>query len=261
MKATLEPKKLQTILSAAMIDGEIDPFTIKTNDKGLTAVNVTSSSNIASIIVAKADYFEKFEANGTEEIVFGKEVPDRLKWGFKKEHLDISADEDNLLISDGTDKLPVELDEKIDRKMPVPITYTKYGLIADYNLYGITRDGNDKPGDWDDEKALNGFNIYSTKAENLKFPGNVTNYKLVLEDGKISVSIGGTSTSFVHEVEGELVNGENIEIIVSADLFKKIVSNLNGDVHLIFNEQSITFTEDHNEGLSKTFCLATKEVE
>ena len=253
MKAKIEPKRFKNILEAIMVSGEIEPFSIKSTEKGLTSINVTESSILASIVVANREYFLEFEPAENEEITFGKEVVERLRWGFKKDDLIINADEEKMLITDGTDKLPVELDEKIDRAFPIPITSTQYGLLPDYNKYKAEDDK-----DWDEEKTLANYNIYKTDAANLDFPGSVTNYKLNLKDGNIFVSIDGVSTSFEHKVEGELIEGSDTSIIVSADLFKKIVSNLEGEVVLVFDDSSITLLQKE-ENLCKTFCLATKE--
>lgn len=267
VKAKLSPQRFQNIISSAMISTEIDPIRLKVGEKGIIAMNASASGHLFSIVLAHVspektddDYFISYKGKKTqEELIFGKEVLDRLSWGFKKDELTITTEENTMLIEDGTDKLPVELDASMEHDKTVPISKTKYGLLPDFSLYAIIKDEKPKPEKWTEKNTLKGYRIFKVNKENLEFPGKVTNYRINLEEGKLSISIGGTSTSFIHNIEGELLTGKDISIILDCEAFKSIVNNLEGEIYLFFNDLCMIFLETAHPQLNKSFTLATKE--
>lgn len=252
MNLKINAKKFVDLINAGMVNDLISPVTLTLLKNKLAIIDTTLATDIAVVVLANKDYFDEYKQTGKESIVIEQEFLDRLGNGFKGDITEFSSTTEKITATDGIDTVTGELQEPSDRKFPLPLTPTKYGIIPDSNKYKAKIKDDDE---WTEEMTLKGHNIYKTTAKSLKLP-KAESYKLSLKDKILEVTIPFTTTNFTHKIEGESIVGKKEELIIDGEYYRNVVSNLSGDVYLVYNTEHVIFLES-SENLTKTYAVAT----
>jgi len=256
MKFSTEAKKFISLVESAMVKkGSVSLIpepNISILKNSIALINASARNDIASVVVAKKEYFSTLENDEKRTIIIEQEILDRLNEGFTSGDTTFTCEHDMFFAQDGTDRIEAELKfSDPTKKFPIPLTQTTYGLITDLNKWKAKESE-----EWDEEKSLKGFNVYKTTAEALSLPKR-DSYEISLKDGTLIATLPGTTTKMSHKIDGESVIGKKGRFLIDGEFYRNIVSNLEGEVYLIYNKNAIMFTCS-SETLSKTYSAAAR---
>jgi len=256
MKFKVETKKLLNILDKAMVKNGghllIPTPHFSFLDSKIVAVNSNNRNDIASVMVIKSDHFEEYESKDKKIIPFEMEIYESLTEGFKNP-TEFTEEDDVLYGDDGVDKLEAELPEPLENTFPLPITPTQYGLIPDIYKYKA-----EVKEDWSEEDTLGNMNVYKTTADVLALPKRAE-YTISLKNGVLTATMPKTISKLSHKIEGEIIRGKKGHFIIDGSFYQNIVSNLSGDVYIIFDNSHAIFTQSTDD-IKLSYAAATRVI-
>lgn len=242
MKIKIEPNKFRKLIEAGMvIKGRplIDPLILRCNKGGVQVLDFFS--NILAVNMSFTDgYFSTFESD--EEVV---NIPfivlERLSWGFKDEVVDVFTKDDKIFLKGTQDSYDTIMDDLVPKTAPVSFKETEHGLI---------------PEESDKFKGIK--SALKIKADNLKLPpGKAYWFEFKNKNLDVRIPDGG---NFVRRINGDVIGDKDIRLPVNGDYYNAIVNNLEGEILLVLDEDTIVFAEK-GESYMKTYLLSPLQEE
>jgi len=256
MKLKIEPERIKKILEGLMVKKWIDPVVLEFDETGITNRGRYSTvMGVYSRIEKK--FFLDYETK-KETITFTSAFLERFGWGFSDADIVIYTKANNLHMEGKRDKFEQPVETAETKNLPWQFVLTEDGYLPDYNFDPEDRDAEKKkPGSGKFKKGNTKIKVYSSfklDAKELSLPP-AKEYRFEYIDGELTVKIveGGT---FSRKLNGTAVEKKDIKFGLDSELLGDIVSNLEGEILLVFDENMTVFVEKKKDCM-KTYFLAT----
>jgi hypothetical protein len=257
MKLKIEPERIKKLLESLMVKKWIDPVVLEFDETGITNRGCYSTAmGVYSKIEKK--FFLEFETK-KEVIAFTSSFQERFGWGFTDpDGVSIYSKASTLHMEGKRDKFEMPLESTEAKKLPWTFVLTDDGYLPDYNFDAEDRKSEkSSPGSGKFKKGSGKIKVYSSfkiDAKELALPP-AKEYRFEYIDGELTVKIVGGGT-FSRKLNGTAVEKRDIKFGLDSVLFSDIVSNLEGEILLVFDENMAIFAEKKKDCL-KTYFLAT----
>lgn len=249
MKMKIEPVRFQKLLEAVMIVKAkplVNPTVFEFDENGATNKGVFSTVMGVYAKISKS-FFLEYESK-KEVVAIPYLACERIGWGFKDAEISIHTKDTILNIDGKIDHYDTEIENLEMKKLPWDIIPTDDGYLPDFD-FEHTKEW--KKGG----KSVKPVSSFKIDAKELNLP-SAKEYKFEYVDGELTVKISDGG-NFSRKLTGKAIEKKDIKFALDGDYMNAIVSNLEGEILLVFDELMTLFV-DKKKDCSKTYFLATQ---